>query len=174
MVDKQEIRCPSGSKALTVFSDAAEFQAVPISASRGTALNRKGDQHRPAALVRRVTVPPQKFLPAFLCCDVDVPLPPSRRFSAVNLANERVCAPKTPATSNGQRRTDTAPILSPSHLQHLPDGQLLPEKHITMARINPPHVASGPTLLGVPMKQASLITVRTRETHPGLWDRRNC
>lgn len=77
---KQETRCPFGSKALTVFSDAAEFQAVPISASRGTALNRKGSWHRSAALVRRVTVPPQKFLPAFLCCDVDVPLPPSRRF----------------------------------------------------------------------------------------------
>jgi hypothetical protein len=30
----------------------------------------------------------------------------------------------------------------------------------TMALLNPPHAAGGPTVLGVPLKQASLITVR--------------
>jgi hypothetical protein len=29
-----------------------------------------------------------------------------------------------------------------------------------MALLNPPHAAGGPTVLGVPLKQASLITVR--------------
>jgi len=33
-----------------------------------------------------------------------------------------------------------------------------------MALLNPPHAAGGPTIIGVPMKQASLITVR--ETPP--------